>query len=70
MSTLDIRVTVTIKTDDRYCDENCHYHKPAPSIAFPAWCRLFGRPCEHCLGGGPLRCPECEAAEKATKKKK
>lgn len=64
MSELTIQVSVSIKTDDRYCDEACPYFRASPSIALPAWCVLFGRPCEHCLGGGPLRCAECLEAEK------
>lgn len=62
-----ITVCVEIKPEDRYCDEACFYFKPAPSISMPSFCRLFGRPCEHCLGGGPLRCEACLAAEKEVK---
>lgn len=67
---LNITVSADIVVDDKYCDEACHYHKPAPSISIPAWCRLFGRPCEHCLGGGPLRCEACLEAEKQTREVK
>jgi hypothetical protein len=64
MSAQKINVSVEIGTDDHYC------HKCRWLEQCPPGCRLFHVFLKLCLGGGPLRCPECEAAEKATKEKK
>lgn len=56
-----ITVNVEIATDEQYCDDECDYVRVGVGFAR---CQLFQATLQKFLGGGPLRCNDCLAAEK------